>query len=185
MERLVPASCLLLVVDVQERLAAAMPSDALDRLVKNASLLLDAAAVLGVPVIASEQYPKGLGPTLAPILARLSKMGATPIDKLSFDASAEPRLARELARVGPRAVVIVGMEAHVCVFQSARELVRRGLAVHVVADAVASRTEDNRLAGIALSSRAGANATVAEAVVFDWVERAGTDVFRAVAKLVK
>jgi nicotinamidase-related amidase len=185
MDRLVPASSLLLVVDVQERLAAAMPRDSLDRVVKNTNLLLDAAALLDVPVLASEQYPKGLGPTLAPVLDRLSKAGAAPIEKLSFDASAEPRIAREIARVNPRAVIVVGMEAHVCVFQTARELVRRGHVVHVVADAVASRTEENRSAGLALASLAGASVTVAEAVVFDWVERAGTDAFRAVSKLVK
>jgi nicotinamidase-related amidase len=185
MDRLVPASSLLLVVDVQERLAAAMPRDSLERTVKNTNLLLEAAAILKVPVVASEQYPKGLGPTLAPILERLSNVGAAPIDKLSFDASAEPRIAREIARIGPRAVIVVGMEAHVCVFQTARELTRRGHVVHVVADAVASRTEANRRAGLALVERTGASVTVAEAVVFDWLERAGTDAFRAVSKLVR
>jgi nicotinamidase-related amidase len=185
MDRLVPASSLLLVVDVQERLAAAMPRDSLERIVKNTNLLLDAAAILQVPVVASEQYAKGLGPTLAPVLERLSKVGATPIDKLSFDSSAEPRVAREIARRGPRAIIVAGMEAHVCVFQTARELARRGHIVHVVADAVASRTEENRQAGLALTSSAGATLTVAEAVVFDWLERAGTEAFRAVSKLVR
>lgn len=185
MDRLVPASSLLLVVDVQERLAAAMPGDSLERLVKNTILLLEAASILNVPVVASEQYSKGLGATMAPVLERLRSVGATPVDKLSFDASAEPGIAREIARVGPRAIVVVGMEAHVCVFQTARELVRRGHAVYVVADAVTSRTEENRRAGLTLAERAGACVTVAEAVVFDWVERAGTDAFRALSKLVK
>ena len=185
MERLVPASSLLLVVDLQERLAAAMPRDSLERIVKNANLLLEAAAILKVPVVASEQYPKGLGPTLAPIRQRLSKVGAVPIDKLSFAASAEPRIAREIARISPRAIIVAGMEAHVCVFQTVRELARRGHVVHVVADAVASRTEENRRAGLALTSNAGATVTVAEAVVFDWLERAGTEAFRAVSKLVR
>ncbi len=185
MDRLVPAASLLLVVDVQERLAAVMPKDAQERLLQNTSLLLDAAASLEVPVVASEQYPKGLGATLAPVLERLSKRGARPIDKLSFDASAEPRIALEIARMAPRAIVVVGMEAHVCVFQTARELLRRGYAVHVVADAVASRTDENRRAGLALAERAGACITVAEVVVFDWLERAGTDAFRAVSKLMR
>ncbi len=87
--------------------------------------------------------------------------------------------------MAPRAVVVVGMESHVCVYQTARELARRGHEVHVVRDAVASRTEENRQAGLALSERAGAVLTVAEAVAFDWVERAGTDAFRAVSKLVR
>jgi nicotinamidase-related amidase len=82
-------------------------------------------------------------------------------------------------------VVIAGVEAHVCVFQSARGLAGRGLDVRVVADAVASRREDNRVLGVALCERAGAIAMPAEAVAFDWLGRAGTDAFRAVSKLLR
>jgi nicotinamidase-related amidase len=104
---------------------------------------------------------------------------------MHFDACSEPNVAHRLAEIAPRAVVLVGMETHVCVFQTARELVRRGIAVHVVADAVASRREENRSLGLALCERAGAIVTPAETVAFDWLERAGTEEFRAVAKLVK
>ena len=185
MDRLSPDTSVLLVVDVQERLASVMPKDTLDRLTANAVLLLEAARLLGVTVIASEQYPKGLGPTIAPIAAKLAELGVAPIDKLTFDACAEPRIARSLATRDPRAVVVLGMEAHVCVFQTARELVRRGYAAHVVADAVASRREENRTLGLALAERAGAVVTPAETVVFDWLGRAGTDAFKAVSKLVR
>lgn len=185
MDRLDPSLSLLLVVDVQERLAAAMPGEALERLVENTSLLLEAAAVVGARILASEQYPKGLGPTLPAIAQILGRLGAPRLEKLEFDAASAPALSSEIGRIRPRSVVLVGMETHVCVFQTARELVRRGYVVHVVADAVASRTEDNRRAGLALAERAGAVATVAEAVAFDWVGRAGTDAFRAVSKLVR
>jgi nicotinamidase-related amidase len=185
MDRLVPASSLLLVIDVQERLAAAMPAPTMERLVRSAGLLLEAAAVLGVPVLATEQYPRGLGPTVRPLAEALDRLRAPRIEKLDFDAAASPRFSSELGRLAPRAVIVVGMETHVCVFQTARELARRGLTVHVVGDAVASRTEDHRLAGLSLCERAGAIITVAEAVAFDWVERAGTDSFRAVSKLVR
>jgi nicotinamidase-related amidase len=185
MDRLVPASSLVLVVDVQERLAAAMPTETLDRLIKSTRLLLEAAAILGVSVVASEQYPKGLGPTVAPVLELLTKRGISPVEKLDFDAGSEPRISSLLAAFAPRSVVIVGMEAHVCVFQTARELVRRGLDVHVVSDAVASRSEENRKAGLSLAERAGAVVTVAETVAFDWVARAGNDAFRAVSKLLR
>jgi nicotinamidase-related amidase len=185
MDRLVPESSLLLVVDIQERLAAAMPEASIERLSKNACLLIEAAAILGVPVVASEQYPKGLGSTLPPIRALLSSRGISAFEKLDFDAAADPRISSEIGRLAPRSVVLVGMEAHVCVFQTARELVRRGYFVHVVSDAVASRSEDNRTAGLALAERAGAIVTVAETVAFDWVGRAGTPSFRAVSKLVK
>ncbi|MEO6418493.1 MAG: isochorismatase family protein, partial [Polyangiaceae bacterium] len=94
MERLNPKDTILLIVDVQEKLAVAMPSEAMERLVKNTELLLEAARLLGVRVIASEQYPKGLGPTIAPLLARLTALSAPPIDKLTFDACAEPRISK-------------------------------------------------------------------------------------------
>ena len=185
MDRLTPETSLLLVVDVQERLASAMPKETMDRVIANALLLLEAARLLGVPVLASEQYPKGLGPTVAPIAAKLAELGVAPVDKLCFDACAEPRIGRMLARSERRAVVVLGMEAHVCVFQTARELVRRGYVTHVVADGVASRREENRVLGLALADRAGAIVTPAETVVFDWLARAGSDAFKALSKLIR
>jgi nicotinamidase-related amidase len=186
MDRLTPESSLLLIVDVQERLAAAMAPDAMERLVKNAGILIEAAAQLAVPIVASEQYPKGLGPTVEPLLGRLRALGVTPIDKLDFDATSEPRIAQAILGRGPkRAVVVAGMETHVCVFQTARELTRRGLVTYVAGDACASRTEENRRAGLSLCERAGAILTVTESVAFDWVGRAGTDAFRAASKLVR
>jgi nicotinamidase-related amidase len=185
MERLSPRTTLLLLVDVQERLAAAMPDPSRERLVANATILLEAARVLGVTTLASEQYPKGLGRTLAPLAAKLDEMGVEPIDKLAFDACGEGRIALALAEASPRAVVVLGMETHVCVFQTARELARRGYDTYVVSDAVASRREENRAAGLELCARAGATVTVTETVAFDWLERAGTEAFKAVSKLVK
>ncbi len=185
MNRLSPADTVLLVVDVQERLVAAMPVLRMEALARNAGILLDAAAHLGVRALASEQYPKGLGATVAPLAEKLRALGVTPVAKTTFDACSEPAIARPLSVMAPRAVVVVGMETHVCVFQTVRELVRRGYDVHVPIDGVASRTEDNRLAGIALCERAGAIATTTETVIFDWLERAGTEAFKAVSKLVK
>jgi nicotinamidase-related amidase len=144
MERLAPETTLLLLVDVQERLAAAMPPPRVDALTANASILLDAAARLDVRTMASEQYPKGLGPTIAPLAERLHAMASAPFAKMHFDACGDPAIARAIATLAPRAVVVVGMETHVCVFQTARELVRRGYATYVVGDDVrrvaASRT---------------------------------------------
>lgn len=185
MERLIPASTALLVVDVQERLAAAMPEDAMARLLANTSILLEAAKLLGVSVVASEQYPKGLGPTVAPLADKLRDLGVTPLPKTTFDACSDLAVCRALTQTATKAVVVVGMEAHVCVFQTARELVKRGYAVYVVADAVASRREENRQIGLSLSERAGAIVTGTESVAFDLVERAGTEAFKAVSKLVR
>jgi nicotinamidase-related amidase len=182
MDRLVPERSLLLVVDVQERLAAAMQAPAMERLLANATLLLDAASRLGVPVVASEQYPKGLGPTVAPLAEKLRAAGAPVLEKLAFGAADDPGVAQAIAAHAPRAVVVVGMETHVCVFQTVRELARRGLAVHVVGDAVISRREEHRLMGLGLCERAGAFVAPAETVVFDWLHHAGTEEFRALSK---
>lgn len=185
MERLDPRYSLFLLVDVQERLAAAMPADAIERLIANALILLEAARLLDVPVIATEQYRNGLGPTVGPLCELLQTLGVRPIEKMSFDACAEPRVARALAERSPRAVVVAGLEAHVCVFLTARELIRRNLDVYVVADGVASRKEQNRLAGLALVERAGAFVAPTETIVFDWLGRAGTDSFRALSKMLR
>jgi nicotinamidase-related amidase len=182
MERLDPRASALLLVDVQERLAPAMDPEAMEKLLAATLVLLEAAKVLGVPVVASEQYPKGLGPTVAPIAEKLREMGVTPIDKVTFDACSEPRIAGAIAETSARAVVLAGVEAHVCVFQTARGLARRGIDVRVVADAVASRHEENRVLGVALCERAGAVAMPMESVVFDWLEKAGTDAFRLLSK---
>lgn len=185
MDRLNPASTIVLVVDVQDKLAAAMPADARDKLVANAEILLEAANILGVGVVASEQYPKGLGATVTPIADKLKALGVTPTPKMTFDACSDSRIARAVAAANARSVVVVGMETHVCVFQTARELVKRGYATHVVADAVTSRREENRVVGLSLCEAAGAIVTSTEAVVFDWLEVAGTPAFKAVSKLVR
>lgn len=185
MERLLPSSTVLLVVDVQVKLAAAMPEASLAGLLKNAEILLQAAQVLGVRVLASEQYPKGLGPTLEVLSTRLAALGVHAKAKLTFDACSDLAIARALADSGARSVVLIGMEAHVCVFQTARELVKRGYATYVVADAVASRTEENRRIGLSLCEKAGATVTATETVAFDLLAQAGTEEFKALSKLLR
>lgn len=184
--RLEPSSSLLLVVDVQERLAAAMPQNALDRLVQNACILLDAARLLGVRVVATEQYPKGLGKMVPAIAEKLAALSVTPIEKLDFSALDDVRVAQAIVTPSrPRSIIVIGMEAHVCVFQTTRDLASRGHATYVVDDAVSSRREENRIAGLVLAERAGAIRTVTETIVFDWVRRAEGDTFKAISKLVR
>jgi nicotinamidase-related amidase len=185
MNRLIASTTVLLVVDVQERLAAAMPAARLESVVRNTGILLDAASHLGVIVLATEQYPKGLGHTVPPLAAKLQAAGVSPVAKMTFDASGDVGIARPLASLAPRAVIVVGMETHVCVFQTVRELARRGYDVHVPIDAVASRTEENRTTGLSLCERSGALVTTTETIVFDLLERAGTEAFKAVSKLVR
>lgn len=186
MRRLDPKACALLVVDVQEKLAAAMPPTQIAELTRAATVLIEAAGLLGAAVIATEQYPAGLGPTIAPIAERLAQVKAPRIPKIDFSACDEGQFQRAWAVAGdPRVAVVVGMEAHVCVFQTVRELTARGVTVHVPLDGVASRRDDHRAAGLSLCSAAGATVTTMETVVFDWLRRAGTDEFKRLSKLIR
>src|ERR1700722_13442881 len=154
MRRLDPRQCALLVIDVQEKLAAAMPAHQMAELTRAATVLLEAARLLGARVIATEQYPAGLGPTIAPVAQLL---GSAPrLAKVDFSACDNRGFEQAWAASGARAAVVVGMEAHVCVFQTVRELAARGVEVLVPLDGVASRRDDHRAAGLDLCRAAGA-----------------------------
>jgi nicotinamidase-related amidase len=178
MQRLEPKTTALVVVDIQEKLAPAMEQGAFTRLVKSTDLLLTAAKLLGVPTIATEQYPKGLGRTIDAI-----QLGDVPrVEKTAFSAIDAPEVARFVSSRSPRAVVVVGVETHVCVFQTVRDLAARGYEVHVPHDAVASRRDDDRRTGLELMQRAGAIVTASETVVFDWLQKAEGEAFKALSK---
>lgn len=185
MKRLDPRSTVVLVVDIQDKLALAMPEEGLRSLTRAANVLLEAASALGVSVIATEQYPSGLGHTIGPVRERLVAMGAPILDKMEFSAVEAPGFARAWEEKRPRAAVVIGMETHVCVFQTVRELVQRGVEVHVPMDGVASRRDDHRTVGLDLCRAAGAVITTAETVAFDWLGKAGGDAFKRVSKVIR
>lgn len=174
------ARSVLCVVDVQERLLPAIAGGA--AVVENARRLMAGAARLGVPVLVSEQYPKGLGPTVA---ALKSAADAAPVEKNSFSCMAEPAWAAAFGALGRDQAVICGIEAHICVLQTAIELKEKGCAVFVVADAVSSREFANRDAALARLERAGVERVTTEMVLFEWLERAGAAAFKDIAALVK
>jgi nicotinamidase-related amidase len=148
-------------------------------------LLLAAAKILGAPVVATEQYPKGLKSTILPVRERLDELGVLRFEKTAFSAAEVPEFQQKLEQLSPTTVVVVGMETHVCVYQTVRDLRARGLQVLVPVDAVASRRDEDRTVGLALCEREGAVTTSVETIVFDWLARAGTDAFRAVSKLLR
>lgn len=180
-----PKESVILVVDVQERLFAAMPELAGTDLVRSGTALLEAAAFLGVEVIATEQYPEKLGPTIAPLAQRLDSLSAPRISKLSFSACQELAFDSALSATSRKQIILIGMETHICVYQTARDLAGRGFTVHVPVDGVASRRDDHRAAGLDLCRAAGATLTTTETVLFDWLGRAGTEAFKKVSKLIK
>lgn len=185
LERPLPARTAVLVIDVQDKLAPAMSEAALASVVRAATILVAAARETGAHVLATEQYPRGLGETIPEIGALLRSAGVTAVTKNTFSALGEPAFLHVLRKVHVRDVVVMGMETHICVFQTVRDLLALGYRVHVPFDGVASRRDDHRDVGLSLCERAGASVTTAETVAFDWLRRAGTDAFKSVSRLVR
>jgi nicotinamidase-related amidase len=181
-----PADSALVLVDVQVKLANVMANDALGAAVRNWVALVEMAARLKLPVCATEQYPQGLGPTLPVLKEALGKVMPPTrwLEKLDFSCCESP-LFQQFLDNGRRTFIVAGMETHVCVFQTVRGMVGRGLRVHVPGDACLSRTRDNWQVGMDLMARAGAVTTSTETVLFDLVKRAEGENFRALTKLIK
>ena len=173
--------CALIVVDVQDRLAPAITE--IDRVVANVGVLMRAARELAVPILVTEQYPKGLGHTL-PALSELAP-DADVIEKVEFSAAGNPDFAARLAATGRPDPVICGIEAHVCVLQTALDLRRRGLVATVVADATQSRAAANADAAMARLTRANVTLATTEMVLFEWLRRADHPSFRSLSRLIR
>jgi nicotinamidase-related amidase len=172
----------LVVVDVQDKLCRAMDEEVLERLVKNTGILMEAAKELGLPVVATEQYVKGLGETLPPLKERLC---SPAIEKMSFSCCGEEPFPDKIRSLGRRQVIVTGMETHVCVLQTVLELLDAGYHVHLVCDAVMSRKKDNWQVGVNASAAAGAVITSTEAALFQLLRVAGTEEFKRLSKLVR
>lgn len=175
-------SAQLVVVDVQEKLCRAMDEKVLEKLTNNISILLDAAAEMGVPALATEQYVKGLGETVPSLKEKL----CTPsLEKMTFSCCGGEGFMETLEKNGRRQVILVGMETHVCVLQTALELLSRGYVVHLVVDAVMSRRKQNWKTALQTMTQAGAVMTSTESVLFQLLRVAGTDEFKKLSKLVR
>ena len=173
-----------MIIDVQEKLSAAMQPEELDWKVGNIGILMQAMKALGVPVIFTEQYPRGLGGTISEVGKHIQK-GQAPLDKVEFSCMANEKIAKAVADSGRTQWILAGMESHVCVYQTARDLVAQGMDAFAVYDAVISRTGVNFEIGIRLMERAGAFITSTEAILFDLLHKAGSDEFRELQPLVK
>jgi nicotinamidase-related amidase len=177
----------LLVVDIQQRLAAAMAPGELALCERNVLTLIEVARRLKLPVVASEQYPAGLGPTLPALRAALEEPGLETVrfEKMAFSCADDPAFVEIYRRLRRDQWIVVGLEAHICVYQTARGLLALGATVHVPADAVISRAPSNMHLGLGLVAHAGGVVTGTEVVLFDLLGRAGTDEFRALSKLIR
>ncbi|NLJ33257.1 MAG: hydrolase [Firmicutes bacterium] len=169
------------VIDIQERLAAVMKYG--KQAVKNNAILLAAAREFNMPVLVTEHYPQGLGKTVAELGAEL---GADEVyEKIIFSAVGEGEIAAVLRGLGRKKLIVTGMETHVCVLQSVRDMLSLGFHVHVVGDGVCSRTKENYRNGLEQMSAMGAVITNTETVVFDLLKRAGTPEFKKLSRLIK
>ena len=179
-QKLDRSTACVLVVDVQERLAPVMWNFAFVEKYCRAMIL--AARDLGMPVLATEQYPKGLGSTVASIREALP---GPPIVKMHFSCGADPAFTQALAATGRKQVIVVGIETHVCVFQTVRDLLGRGYEVYVCADAVTCRFEEHRRVALEQMRGLGAVVTSAETAIFDLLHVCGTPEFKRVSALVR
>ncbi|WP_165064882.1 hydrolase [Paludisphaera rhizosphaerae] len=178
-QRLTARQGALLVIDVQEKLVSAVHDG--PKVVSAAVRLIKGARLLGVPVQATEQYPKGLGPTVTPIAELLPERPS----KLSFACCSVPQVLEQLYGRQVRHVTLTGLEAHVCVAQTALDLLDLGFRVQVPADAVASRNPFDRDVALRRLEAAGATISTTEAVLFEWCETADRPEFKAISGLVK
>jgi nicotinamidase-related amidase len=175
-------NAVLVVIDVQEKLCRAMKEKVLDRLTANIAILQETASELGLPVIVTEQYVKGLGETLPTLKEKVSDAA---IEKMTFSCCGEHPFPDKLTSLGRKQVIVTGMETHVCVLQTVLELLDAGYTVHLVKDAVMSRHKENWIVGVESARDAGAVVTSTEAVLFQLLKVAGTEEFRKLSKLVR
>lgn len=176
-----PTDSVLIVIDMQERLVPAMESPA--RTIANAAKLITAATEVKVPILLTEQYPQGLGSTVK----QLSKIATTAqiFPKIHFSCMKDEAFSAAFNKENRKQAIIAGMEAHICVTQTAASLMDQGFEVFVVSDATASRTKDSEEACIARLSAAGAGIVTTEMVIFEWLGQADTPEFRRLLPLVK
>jgi len=175
------SAAVLVVIDVQERLLPAIHNAA--RVRHRVSIAARAARVLGLPVIATEQYPKGLGRTAPALVEALGEQ--EPIEKISFSCCGVDAFDRALAAGGSTTVLIAGIETHVCVLQTCLDLLDRGLAPVLLADCAGSRHEHDHRLAIERLRHAGVVVSTLESALFELVGRAGTDEFKQISGLVK
>ena len=174
-------SSALMIIDIQDRLAAAMKVK--DKVIENCLHLVELSKMLDIPIILTEQYPKGLGATVSEIKGALPAYH--PIEKLTFNCCEEPNFLNEIKNINKKNIILAGMETHICVLQTCIGLLKEGFHIHVANDVVCSRTKENYKTGIEFMRDAGAVISCAETVLFQLLGAAGTEEFKAISKRIK
>lgn len=170
----------LMVIDIQDRLVPAMKYG--EKVIQNTTTLISVAQKLGVPIIVTEQYPKGLGKTVSEVSYNLEE--SLTFEKTTFSGCTS-EVTSALKGLERKKIIITGMETHVCVFQTVRDLLSQGYQVFVASDAVCSRTKENYRNGLSLMSDMGAVISNTETLLFDILKQSGTPLFKELSKLIK
>ncbi len=171
----------LIIIDIQGTLSTIMHER--DRLITQACKLIRGARVLGIPVIWNEQYPKGLGPTVPEIAGLLQNM--QPLEKRSFSCCGSEQFNKALEALNRKHLIVSGIETHICVYQTVRDLLSRGYTVEVAADAVSSRTALDMHTGLAKMAGLGASATTVETALFELLGDSRDPAFKEISSIVK
>lgn len=171
----------LVIVDVQEKLWRVMHEK--EKLLDSLQRLIRGVRVFNIPVIITEQYPQGIGPTVPEIAALLPDN--KPVAKLSFSCCGDMNFLNELKAIDRKQILLTGIESHVCVYQTAVDLLYSGYEVQVVTDCVSSRTPENRQLGLGRIEKAGGKPTGVEMSLFELLKTAGSEHFKAISKIVK
>lgn len=169
---------LLLLVDVQEKLVPVVLNR--EHFVDRCEWVLKLAQKIGIPILASEEYPKGLGSTLEQLQPYFNQKDC--IEKLYFSCLGEPKFKEHLKKFQKKQIILIGMETHVCVLQTALEMINEGYKVFVVVDAVSCRGKDNMKYGLKRMKQAGVHLVTSEMIFFEWLRKAGTPEFKALSK---
>ena len=174
---------ILVLVDVQEKLLPVMHQE--EKLLKNLEILVEGAIILDIPIIWLEQYPKGLGPTVPSLKHLLVEAGLAPLEKRTFSGVPHPQFQAILAQYPDAHLVVAGIETHVCVYQTVRDLLALEREVEVVSDAVSSRVEPNTELGLNKMIQLGANLTSVEMVLFELLESSEDAKFKEISRLIR
>jgi nicotinamidase-related amidase len=170
----------LVVIDFQEKLVRPMPNR--ESATKNAGILMAAANQFALPILVTEQYPQGLGPTIAELNPYMHN--EVRLEKKTFSAC-QGEFNEQVAASGRKTILIFGIEAHVCVLQTVRDLLEQGYAVQVAQDALCSRSKHNFKVGVRMMADMGAEITTTEIAVFDLLQKSGTPEFKVLSPLIK
>ncbi len=177
-----PEESLVLIIDIQEKLVKACAHT--ESIVKKSSILGEAAKILSIPVVVTEQYPQGLGDTAEPLKEALGN-SVHYIEKTNFSALREEGFSEKLTSFNKKQILLCGIETHICVYQTCAELIEAGYEVYVIKDAVSSRNEYEYSTGLELMKSDGAKLTCVETVLFEWLGSSKHPDFKEVQKLIK